>query len=579
MNKKIAFFDLDGTLWNIHSDIWIIDKERPYKPVMKIPSLDFSLIRNGMYQRDELPLDYNGQKFYISKELFNKIQKKTKSQNINRFGISFNNFYDKSILNKSKVDYLLDNIEHLRGKKDVAIGLLTARSNKVTHSDVINDLRLKLKDMGISLDKIYFVGDKFKVYYDEDSSLKKVHILLEHLIGFKIKDSKFVSLRQDWYPEVHFYDDLKGNIEYANDVQKVLNDLVKNTDDDLLSIIVERINTNNIKLINYLITNNDVNRFEMNKIEIVEPDKFPIFEKKIETYENFELNEYKNPFIKGDDRRMVDKVYNDLVELLSGNVVDYNCNSEDDGGLMFKTTTKQTITYYKKGIRIKISVDNNSITKDIKIRVNKFEDNEDEEWGNDNKIDEIVVDIPYYSHKIVKIIKNLCRKKRKSENGIKKVKVKQKKDSDMDFALDIFDDDEIDNIDNIDDISEFIDESWTGVYKSDKDIKKEINKSIKDIINPFIMKYVFDYRITHFILDFLNKNTKIELTIFGFGPIGDGNKEDALLKIIFEKKKNTWVVFYKKSKIFRKIQNRSTEIKLENIGKIRTEILNYLNKK
>lgn len=579
MNKKIAFFDLDGTLWNIHSDIWIIDKERPYKPVMKIPSLDFSLIRNGMYQRDELPLDYNGQKFYISKELFNKIQKKTKSQNINRFGISFNNFYDKSILNKSKVDYLLDNIEHLRGKKDVAIGLLTARSNKVTHSDVINDLRLKLKDMGISLDKIYFVGDKFKVYYDEDSSLKKVHILLEHLIGFKIKDSKFVSLRQDWYPEVHFYDDLKGNIEYANDVQKVLNDLVKNTDDDLLSIIVERINTNNIKLINYLITNNDVNRFEMNKIEIVEPDKFPIFEKKIETYENFELNEYKNPFIKGDDRRMVDKVYNDLVELLSGNVVDYNCNSEDDGGLMFKTTTKQTITYYKKGIRIKISVDNNSITKDIKIRVNKFEDNEDEEWGNDNKIDEIVVDIPYYSHKIVKIIKNLCRKKRKSENGIKKVKVKQKKDSDMDFALDIFDDDEIDNNIINDDISEFIDESWTGVYKSDKDIKKEINKSIKDIINPFIMKYVFDYRITHFILDFLNKNTKIELTIFGFGPIGDGNKEDALLKIIFEKKKNTWVVSYKKSKIFRKIQNRSTEIKLENIGKIRTEILNYLNKK
>lgn len=413
MNKKIHFFDLDGTLWNIHSDIWVIDKEKPHKPVLKIPSLEFSLIKNGIYQKDNLPLDYNGQKFYISKEIFNKIHKKTRSENLNRFGISFNDFNDKKILNKSKVDYLLDNIEHLRGKKDVKIGLLTARSNEKTHSDVVNNLRLKLKDMGISIDKIYFVGDKFKVHYDADASLKKVYILLEHLIGFKIKNNKFVSLRQDWYPEVHFYDDHKGNIDYANDVQVILNDLVKGTDDDLLHIIIERINTNDIKLYNYLITNNEVNRFDINVIDIEEPDKFPIFEKKIESYNDFQVNEY----------------------------------------------------------------------------------------------------------------------------------------------------------------------GYGYVYKSDKEVKKEMNTEIKSILNSYTMEYVFNYRMTNFIVEFFNKNTKIEVTIFGFGSaLGEGNTQDALLKLIFEKKK-IWVVSYKKSKVFRKMQNMTTEYKLENIAKIRTKILNYLNKK
>ena len=163
MIKKIHFFDLDGTLLNIKSNIWIIDKNKPNKPILKIDILEFSLIRNGFYKNFNLPLKYNGNIFYISQNMFDKISKKTKSQNINRFGISFNNFYDQKQLNNSKITYLLDNINHLRNEKNIDIGILTARSNQYNHADIINNLRLELKNIGLQINKIYFVGDKFSI--------------------------------------------------------------------------------------------------------------------------------------------------------------------------------------------------------------------------------------------------------------------------------------------------------------------------------------------------------------------------------------------------------------------------------
>ena len=74
MIKEIAFFDLDGTLWSIkNDDVWIIDKEKPYKPVIILDKIEFSMISNGKYKLDELPLEYNGQTYYISKDLFDRM--------------------------------------------------------------------------------------------------------------------------------------------------------------------------------------------------------------------------------------------------------------------------------------------------------------------------------------------------------------------------------------------------------------------------------------------------------------------------------------------------------------------------
>lgn len=116
-------------------------------------------------------------------------------------------------------------------------------------------------------------------------------------------------------------------------------------------------------------------------------------------------------------------------------------------------------------------------------------------------------------------------------------------------------------------------------YLDKKKIKKELNSDIRNILNSFYLKLIFDYKIIDFDIN-LNIDYKIlEITIFGYGnPIigEDFKKDDVLLKLIFEKKLNNWVIKIKKSKIFKKIQYRNTEIKLENLNLIKNKILNIL---
>lgn len=276
MEKEIAFFDLDGTLWNIkNEDVWIIDKEKPYKPVVILNSLEFSLIKAGKYVKDELPLEYNGQKYFISKDLFELIKKKSKSENIERFGISFIPLIRKEILDKREIDVLVHNIEHLRYNKFCDIGLLTARSNQKNHSELINKLRLELKKYGIEIAKIFFVGGG---HHTDVDPRNKVFVLLEHLIGLKIKDNRFISIKQDWYKKVSFYDDDHKNIDAANDIQSTLEELLRRTDDELFRIVIDRVKSFPLKLETNLVVDNEVNRFKKTSITLREPLRFPIKE-------------------------------------------------------------------------------------------------------------------------------------------------------------------------------------------------------------------------------------------------------------------------------------------------------------
>ena len=283
-NKKIAFFDLDGCLWDNDYEVWVIDKDHPSKPLHVLNPIEFALIKKGHYKKEDICLDYNGQKFYISEELSKRLQKKSHTENIERFGISLMPMVDKKLLNKSKLEIYIKNIEHLRYNKHVDIGILTARSNQRTNSDILNKLRLELENIGINIKKIFFVGESVN---KGQNYMNKVNVLLEHLTGFKIKGGKFVPLKQDWYPNVSFYDDDTQNIHYANDIQKFFEEILRKTDDELFHLILERLDTVKIKLDNYLVTTNDTNRFVKSSVTLEKPTRFPIRESRLMTFEKF----------------------------------------------------------------------------------------------------------------------------------------------------------------------------------------------------------------------------------------------------------------------------------------------------
>lgn len=292
MNKEISFFDLDGTLWNLNNDIYIIDKEKPHKHLLKISRYEYALIKGGFYTKDGIKLDYNGRKYYISKDMFEVLKSKSNTENEERFGVSFINFSNRENLNQSDLKYLLHNILHL-SKNTMDVGLLTARFDQRNHADLLNNLRLELKDINIDINKIYFVSDTIYSKTPYFQAMGKLYVLLEHLIGLKIKDGMFTDEEQDMYDTVYFYDDDIKNIDFANSIMFYLSGMLYKSNDEIHKKVSERIQNNNLVLKNYLVTHNKMNPFKETIIKISQPAKYPIF-----TDSKVVESRYIKPYVK-----------------------------------------------------------------------------------------------------------------------------------------------------------------------------------------------------------------------------------------------------------------------------------------
>lgn len=271
-SKEIHFFDLDGTLWNMGGKVWVINKNRPNIPMFKLDSIEFALIKNGKYKQDNLEVNYNDEKYFISEELFDRINKKQKVD-IESVGFSFREFFDTNYIDNLSI--IIKNIIDLNNKK-VDVGILSARHNQDEQKDFLNALRVKLNELNLDLNKIYYLGERFQYGYSSVISHQKTKVLLEHLVGIKIEKDRFNPIKQDWYQTVHFYDDEPQNIYSANDIQSMLNNYLSNSEDEVFKIIMERVKNYNLTLNTHLVTNNLLNKFKTTSVILSEPTKYPI---------------------------------------------------------------------------------------------------------------------------------------------------------------------------------------------------------------------------------------------------------------------------------------------------------------
>lgn len=289
--KEIAFFDLDNTLWYIKSNAWVILKDKPGKPLMKIGNLEFTLIKNGVYIPDGNVIEFNNEKYFVSNDFVERLERRKRNIKLNDVGISYAEYFDEDILNKKEVLFLLNNIKHLIGT-NIELGLLTARTDRSKHAELLNKLRVKLEEYGFEISKIYFVEDRLRYIGSTDKvAYDKNKVLLEHLIGLEIEDNKFIPMKKDSYNRVYFYDDVKQNFLSVNSMQDYFQQLMSNSDDEVVEYIKNRLKSQTLLLMNNLITNNEVNPFDTKIIKLREPNKYPIsaenFLSKFRDFKNF----------------------------------------------------------------------------------------------------------------------------------------------------------------------------------------------------------------------------------------------------------------------------------------------------
>lgn len=287
MNNIIHFFDLDNTLWKVELKAWIILKNKPNKPIIKLSKIQLNDILNGVYKKEENLIEYNGETYWISDNMFDKIKKKYPKIEITDLGLSFIEYINPEYF--TKLNIFKENIRHLVGKTGFEIGIISSRYDADNDKNLLVSLNDELQKVGLSINKFYYVSKYFEIRNNDKINYEKMKIILEHLIGFHIKNNHFIPIKQDFFKEIHFYDDELQNINVANQVQFYLEEYLRNTEDELFNTIIDRVKKYHPMLYTHLISNNNLNRFKTTEVKLVEPINYSIKveEKKIIKFKSF----------------------------------------------------------------------------------------------------------------------------------------------------------------------------------------------------------------------------------------------------------------------------------------------------
>lgn len=263
---KAHFFDID-TLLEVKGEAWIVDKDNPSVPILKISSSDFNLIENGIYRKQNNKIEFNGKTFWLPTELFNKIKIKAKifKANFGNLAISLQEFYNKGIIDEMNIKLNLDVISKLKNTQD-DIYIICSKQTKRNYQTPIEKLEVELKKIGLKIKDFYFINENLYRIDNDEVRFKKMRLILQHLMGYKTDGLKFIDEELTQYSKISYYDNEVDTLKISEDINNLLELTLTNTQEGLKNVIKEILIDEKPQLLVNKINTNHVNQIETKKI-------------------------------------------------------------------------------------------------------------------------------------------------------------------------------------------------------------------------------------------------------------------------------------------------------------------------
>lgn len=268
MINNAHFFDID-TLIRVDSKVWVVSKKKPSIPIVKITQSEFGLIKRGIYRKYNTPLNISGKSYWLPENLLDELKIKCKNHKVNISDLAFSmqEFMNSSVIDNLDYEILNRHFVHLKNKTD-DIYVICSKNNKKNYQTVIKKLEEELLKSGLKIKNYYYLSETF---YNRDSdyiSHRKVKLLLQHLVGYKTDDDKFLDEEITKYDRIYFYDDEPHSIELVKTSNDIFQFLSKNSDDDLKSNIRKIVTDTEHVIVVNKITNNRMNPIEAKEVVI-----------------------------------------------------------------------------------------------------------------------------------------------------------------------------------------------------------------------------------------------------------------------------------------------------------------------
>lgn len=279
---KANFIDLD-LLLNVESRPWIVDKQNPNIPIMKIDNHQFNLFKSGIFRNQGNRVSFNGKDFWLPTEFMNKLKIKAKNSkvDISNLAISMQEFMNPELI--ENVPHQIDDwILNTLVNQQVDIYIITSRNTKTNLKPKIQELESKMIDMGLKVEGWFYLQETFSQRDTDMIASNKIKIILQHMIGLKVDGDKFVEEGRKNYEEIILWDDNPKVISLGKDINRVFESLLVNTDETIKLKIKDELKNSDNFLILKEWTHNKSNRFNQYEIELT-------YSNVVRSFENFKF--------------------------------------------------------------------------------------------------------------------------------------------------------------------------------------------------------------------------------------------------------------------------------------------------
>jgi len=256
---KAHFFDID-TLLIMDTKAWIISKSDPSKAIMKLNKSEFNIIKSGLYRSQNNRVDFNGNIFWLPDSLMSKLMVliKKRKLKLSDMAISLREFIDEEIINDKEFTLDMRLIKTIKNTGD-DVYIICPKETKQSHARVIERIIERLKEDGISIKKFYHISETFYNQTEDIIEYKKLGLFVQHLIGYKTNDRKFINEELVRYDTLSYYGNDKTACAYADKINQTFRELYVKSDEVLKSIIKEDIILDRPHFIANQVTDNHMN--------------------------------------------------------------------------------------------------------------------------------------------------------------------------------------------------------------------------------------------------------------------------------------------------------------------------------
>jgi hypothetical protein len=281
MNTNAHIFSLD-TVIKIKQRIWLIDKTKPSIPIFKIDPTDLNLYESGIFRAQGNSMNFNGKEYWLPNDFMERLKIKVKNieSKMSNLGLSIQEFANKELIENLEYDILEGNFRHLKNSHD-DIYIICPRRDRIKYEKFLDKLKEKLAEVGLKIKGFYHINEKFYNQSNDDIAFNKIKIVIQHLIGLKTKNDKFIDEEITKYPEIFFYDDSDKAITLGKTINNVFDNIYNKIEDEGIRLkIQEAVKTKPIAHIIQVTTNKLLHQID-HIVELKLDKRF------IKTYESF----------------------------------------------------------------------------------------------------------------------------------------------------------------------------------------------------------------------------------------------------------------------------------------------------